>query len=113
MTLGNRGEYMVGLRQAAEAVSILGKATACWERQVGPRHRFVAYPLTALGHALSDLGRASEAIAPLERALGIREAAEPDAALVAETRDALAKARHAAHVRQEPAPQRPAARPPT
>jgi hypothetical protein len=41
---------------------------------------------------LVALGRASEAIAPLERALRMRKANEPDPSLVADTRFALARA---------------------
>jgi tetratricopeptide (TPR) repeat protein len=96
MMLANRGEYLVGER-ADESLPVLEQATACWEAQVGKDHQFVAYPLTALGRAklASHPPRPAEAVTVLERALKIREAHEPDQALVGETRAALAKARAA------------------
>jgi tetratricopeptide (TPR) repeat protein len=106
MALSNRGEYMVGLGQADDSVPILEEATTCWEAQVGREHQFIAYPLTALGRALlaSRHPRPAEAARVLERALRIREAKEPDAALVGETRGALERARGAGR-RAEPSTQ--------
>jgi hypothetical protein len=59
---------------------------------LGPRHPFLAYPLTGIGVAHWKSGQADRALAPLERALAIREASEPDLAQRAETRFALARA---------------------
>ncbi len=55
-------------------------------------HPYLAYPLTGIGVAHWKEHRPAEAIAPLERALAIREAGELDVGAVAETRFALARA---------------------
>jgi hypothetical protein len=90
-TLNNIGEYLVALGRPAEALEPLRRSLAGWEAEVGPDHQFLGYPLTATGRALLALGRPQDAIGPLERALHLREAKEPDASLVAETRFALAR----------------------
>jgi tetratricopeptide (TPR) repeat protein len=66
-------------------------ALSRWESELGPDHPFLGYPLTGTGRALLALGRAGDARAPLERALRIREASEPDPEQRAETRFALAQ----------------------
>jgi hypothetical protein len=91
-TLSNRGEYLIALGRPEEALAPLRRALVGWEAHVGSNHAYLGYPLTALGRALIALGRAREALPPLERALPLREAGEPDAPLVAETRFALARA---------------------
>jgi tetratricopeptide (TPR) repeat protein len=103
MQLSNHAEYLLGLGRASEAVPEFRTAYENWERQIGANHQFLGYPLTGLGRALLALGRPDEAVAPLEHALRIREASEPDKALVKETREALARARREARdVAQSP-----------
>jgi hypothetical protein len=108
MVLSNRGEYLVDLGRPAEALVPLRRALAIWKVQLSVDHQFLGYTLTALGRAYAALGRSSDAVTTLERALSIREAREPDAGLVAETRFALAQARAGAptgrHTRTETAP---------
>src|SRR5450432_4463731 len=108
MGLSNRGEYLVDLGRPAEALAPLRRALAIWKVQLDVEHQFLGYALTALGRAYTALGRSSDAVTTLERALSIREAREPDAGLVAETRSALAQARAGAppgrHTRTETAP---------
>jgi tetratricopeptide (TPR) repeat protein len=98
LALSNRGEYMVALGQADESIPVSRDAIACWTRQHGPEHQFVAYPLTALGRAWLKTRppQPEEAARALERALRIRKAHEPDQTLVDETWQALRRARAAA-----------------
>jgi tetratricopeptide (TPR) repeat protein len=88
----NHGEFLVALGRPAEALALFRVAAFNWEAQVGPDHPFPAYPLTGLGRALLALGRPAEARPPLERALRLRERHDPEPALLAETRFALAQA---------------------
>jgi serine/threonine protein kinase/tetratricopeptide (TPR) repeat protein len=90
--LSNRGEYLVSLGRAGEAVPIFRDALALWEAQVGHDHPYLAYPLTGLGQALLATNRGAAAIELLERARRLREAGEANAELVGETRFALARA---------------------
>lgn len=90
--LSNRGEYLVADGKPAEAIQFFSDALARWEPQLGADHPFLAYPLTGLGVASSKLGRFAEAVPPLERALRIREAHEPNQRQVADTRFALGRA---------------------
>jgi tetratricopeptide (TPR) repeat protein len=90
-SLNNRGECLIALGRASEALAPLRRSLAVWQAQIGPDHSFLGYPLTALGRALVALGRAREAIPPLRRALRPREAGT-EAVDLAETRFALARA---------------------
>jgi tetratricopeptide (TPR) repeat protein len=91
-SLSNRGEYLVAVGRFAEALTTFQDALRRWESQLGPVHPYLAYPLTGIGVAHWKEHRPAEAIAPLERALAIREAGELDVSAVAETRFALARA---------------------
>jgi eukaryotic-like serine/threonine-protein kinase len=88
----NRGEYLASLGRFPEAIGAFETALSSWEAQLGPEHRYLGYPLTGIGVARWKQGHFAQALPPLERALRIREAHEPDAATVAETRFALARA---------------------
>jgi tetratricopeptide (TPR) repeat protein len=91
MALSNRGEYLVDLGRPAEGLPY-GRDALSMEAQVGPDHPFVTFPLVVIGRALTALGRGAEAVAPLQRALRIREADGLDQRLIAEARFALARA---------------------
>jgi len=91
--LGNRGETLEALGRHAEAERDLRQAVDLAAAWVGPDHPWAAYSMTALGKTLIAEKRPREAAALLENALRIRERAEPNRELVAETRFALAKAR--------------------
>jgi tetratricopeptide (TPR) repeat protein len=91
--LGNRGEVLALVGRNREAERDLRASIERWEAFVGPDHLWVSYPLTALGKTLLADGRAAEAIAPLERAVRIRERAEAHRDLLAESQFALARAR--------------------
>ena len=92
LILSNRGEYLVALGRLDEAVAAFRGALTRWEAQLGPENPLLAHPLTGLGLAHLTAGRSTEALPPLERALRLREAHEPDPTLVTETRFALARA---------------------
>ena len=93
--MGNRGESLELLGRYPEAERDLRKAADLYGQWVGADHPWTAIALTALGKTLIAEGRSREASPILERALRIREHAEPNAELVAETRFALARARWA------------------
>jgi tetratricopeptide (TPR) repeat protein len=90
-SLSNLGEYLVAVGRFPEALQNFRIALQRWESQLGPDHRFLGYALVGMGIAHWKEGRPLEAVAPLERALQIREAHEPDPAVVAETRFSLAR----------------------
>jgi tetratricopeptide (TPR) repeat protein/predicted Ser/Thr protein kinase len=89
-TLSNRGEYLAAVGRPEDALASFRDSLARWSKQVTSDNRFLAYPLTGLGQALVTVGRASEARTPLERALRIREASEPDPTPRGDTEFALA-----------------------
>jgi hypothetical protein len=90
--LNNRGEALMHLGRYAEAEHDLSESLERYAEYVPVDHPWVAYPLTALGTTLLATDRAKEALPVLERALQIREHAEPTSDLVAETRFTLARA---------------------
>jgi len=96
-----RGESLEALGRHADAERDLRDASDRWSSWLGPSHEYVAYALTALGKTLLSEQRAVEATAALERALRIREHADPNQDEVAETRFALARARWATDPRHQ------------
>ena len=90
-TMSNLGEYLVAVGRFPEALQNFRIALRRWESQLGPEHRYLGYPLAGMGIAHWKAGRPLEALAPLERALRIRESHEPDPAVVAETRFSLGR----------------------
>ena len=87
---------LLGLGRTSEAVDDFARAAALWEKNVGPKNPLVADSLTGLGIALTAAGRPKEAVPHLERALAIRQGASVAQQKVAETQDALTRARSAA-----------------
>jgi serine/threonine protein kinase/tetratricopeptide (TPR) repeat protein len=85
--LNCRGESLFGLGRLPEARETFDEAL-----RIEQSERSLAYPLTGLGRVRIAQGEPGAAIAPLERALRIRDAQENDPTFVAETRFALAKA---------------------
>jgi tetratricopeptide (TPR) repeat protein len=96
--ISNEGETLDRVGRHAAARAAYQKALQIEERGYGPESTNVAYPLTGLGKSFLADHRPSEARAPLERAARIRQASETDAALVAETSFALARALRGANV---------------
>ena len=96
--ISNKGETLDRVGRHAAARAAYQQALRIEERGYGPESTNVAYPLTGLGESFLADHHPSEARAPLERAARIRQASETDAALVAETNFALARALRGANV---------------
>ena len=90
--LSNRGEILDALGRHREARESFERARVIWERELGLDDRNLAYALTGIGGSYLAEGDPGSALAPLERALKIREAHEVDWSRRAETRFALARA---------------------
>ena len=91
-SLDNRGEVLEFLHRYPEAERDLRSSVDLAVAFVGADHPWTRYPLTALGRTLVAERKYRDAASVLEKALRIRERAEPNAELVAETRFALAQA---------------------
>jgi serine/threonine-protein kinase len=91
MYLSNRAEVFNGLGRGREAREAASRAMAIWEKQLPRDHLFLSYSLTAIGQSYLREGKPASALAPLERALGIRRAKDVPMR-VAETAFALARA---------------------
>jgi tetratricopeptide (TPR) repeat protein/tRNA A-37 threonylcarbamoyl transferase component Bud32 len=90
--LNNRGEILAAMNDLQGALKSYQDANTIWEREFGPTSPALAFGLTGVGVTLVGLHKSSDAIAPLERALDIREKHDPDAARLGETEFALARA---------------------
>jgi len=90
--LTNRGEMLNALQRWEEARGAFTQAQAIWEKQLAPEHAFFAYPLTGIGLGYLGERKPAQAIAPLERALGIRRANGEAPKRMGETLFALARA---------------------
>ena len=88
----NRGEVLAAMNDFAGALKSYQEANTIWEQEFAAADPRVAFSLTGIGTALVGLQRSSEAIAPLERALDIRQNHDPDGARLGETEFALARA---------------------
>jgi tRNA A-37 threonylcarbamoyl transferase component Bud32 len=93
--LESRGEVLEALGRYPEAEADLREAADRWSGWLGADHEWVAYALTALGKTLLSEQRPADAAQSLERALRIREHADPNQEEIAETRFALARAQAA------------------
>ncbi len=88
----NLGDLARDEKQFARAKEAYGRAIEILQTALGPEHPLVAYPLTGLGASEVALGHAAAGVAPLERALAIRQVPDADPAERAETELALAEA---------------------
>lgn len=68
------------------------KAQAIFESALGDKHPYVAFPLTGIGMTYLAMNEPTRALAPLERALALREPNRASAAALSDTRFALARA---------------------
>jgi serine/threonine protein kinase len=92
IALNDGGEILNALGRYPEARVSFESARVVWERELGPESRNLAYALTGMGESYLAEGDADHALVPLERALKIREAKEPEPLRRAETQFALARA---------------------
>ncbi|MES1165867.1 MAG: tetratricopeptide repeat protein, partial [Verrucomicrobiota bacterium] len=89
----NRGEIRLALGQSAEARAEFERALSIWKAELPADHLYNSYALMGIGLArLSEESSIAEAIAPLERALAIRQAGAATPEMRAETAFALARA---------------------
>lgn len=79
----NRGELALEEGRWADALGDDQRAVTEFEKIGGPSSRFLMYPLVSSGKALVMLGRANEAVPPLERGLSLA-AAKPGMQAAAE-----------------------------
>ena len=92
MAFNGGGEIRNALGRYREARLSFDRARLLWERELGPENRNLAYALTGIGVTYLGEGEPTHALAPLEHALRIREAVEPEPSKRAETQFALARA---------------------
>jgi tetratricopeptide (TPR) repeat protein len=95
--LTNAAELMNATGRYAEAQVLAEQAVTISERELSPGHPALAAPLAALGWSWIERGKPNLAIAPLERALWIREAKDPNPSLLGQTRFGLARALRESH----------------
>ena len=75
-----------------EARPMFVRALTSWEATLGGKHPLLAFPLTGIAQCDLAAGKTRAAVAPLERALGLRRAAPGEAEDLADTLFALARA---------------------
>ena len=92
LSFNERGEILNALGRYPEARQTFDRALVVWDRELGPENQALAYALTGIGASYLGEGKANEALVPLERALKIRIAHEPELFRLAETQFALARA---------------------
>ena len=83
--LSNRREIFNSLGRHVEALQSFELATTIWERELGSETPNLAYALTGIGVSYLGQDKPASAVAPLERALKIRENQHVDLAEKAET----------------------------
>ncbi len=90
--LTTAGDVAEKLGRHAEAAAYQERSLAALARALGSTHPDLAFPLTGLGSAYLGWGKPFRALAPLERALALREGPDGDASDLAGTRFHLARA---------------------
>jgi tetratricopeptide (TPR) repeat protein len=92
MSRNNLGEIALASHRDDEAEEHFRQAMSIFEPILGDTHPMLAYPLTGMGELALRRDEPEAALAPLERALSLRESAEVEPADLAATRFALARA---------------------
>jgi len=89
---GNLGELVAKGGDYAGALELCSRSLAIYEKTLGGKHPDTAHALTCVGEAQLGSKAPRAALAPLRRALALRESQAGDAAEIARTRFALARA---------------------
>ena len=88
----NLATVFAALGRHAEAVTHYQEALGRWERSLGPTHPALAFALLGIGKSRIEQHDVDAAIAPLERAVALRSAAEVDPGYLADAQYSLATA---------------------
>ncbi len=92
MHLSNRGEILNALGRYEEARALFNSALAVWAKELPADHPNVGDSLNGVGLSYLGQGAPDRALAPLEKALTIREKSGAEPSQIGETRFLLARA---------------------
>jgi tetratricopeptide (TPR) repeat protein/predicted Ser/Thr protein kinase len=98
----NLGLIYTSLGRHGEARTHYQEALRRWERSLGPNHPALAFALLGIGRSHLAGDDPEAALAPLERALALRTAAEVGASNLADAQNQLARALWAARPSERP-----------
>jgi tetratricopeptide (TPR) repeat protein len=92
MHMSNRGEILNALGRYPEARELFTTALATWAKEFPAEHPYFGDSLTGIGQSYLGEGTPEPALAPLERALVIREKIHAEPSQISETQFLLARA---------------------
>ena len=92
MHMSNRGEILNALGRYEEARALFNSALAVWNKELPPDHSYFGDSLNGIGQSYLGQDAPEPALAPLERALAIREKSGAELSQIGETRFLLARA---------------------
>ena len=92
MHISNRGEILNALGRYEEARALFNSALAVWNKELPPDHSDFGDSLNGIGASYLGQDEPEPALAPLERALAIREKSGAEPSQIGETRFLLARA---------------------
>ena len=92
MHVSNRGEILNALGRYDEARALFNAAIAVWKKELPADHPYYGDSLNGIGRGYLEQGAPESALAPLERALAIREKSGGEPSQIGETRFLLARA---------------------
>jgi tetratricopeptide (TPR) repeat protein len=92
MHVSNRGEMLNALGRYDEARALFNSAIVVWKKELPSDHPYFGDSLNGIGRGYVEQGAPASALAPLERALAIREKSGAETSQIGETRFLLARA---------------------
>ena len=92
MHISNRGEILNALGRYDEARALFNSALAVWNKELAPDHSYFGDSYNGIGRSYLGQDAPESALAPLERALAIREKSGAEPSQIGETRFLLARA---------------------